>query len=161
MAKVTITFEGNSWHDALNEIMRTFSSQPQLLGDLLDERAPTPEPPPSPPVATASEPKKATRAKPSATKAPPPPEPEPEPELEPEALPPAPMPPASHMPALDVLKQVVTVAVRSAQKNGGPKKILELLPDFKSETGLDFVMNAKEEHRPALFNLVQAAGLDA
>jgi hypothetical protein len=151
MAKVIITFEADSWHDALTEIMRTFSNQPQQLSDFLDERAPTTEPAPDLPA-----PKKATRAKPSATKAP-----TPEPDDEPEVLPPAPMPPAPHMPTLEVLKQAVTVAVRAAQKNGGPKKILELLPDFKSETGLDFVMNAKEEHRPALFGLVRAAGLDA
>jgi hypothetical protein len=31
------------------------------------------------------------------------------------------------------------------------------LPDFKAQTGLDFVMNAKEEHRLALFELLQNA----
>lgn len=156
MAKVIVTFEADSWHEALSAIAGVMtvaapSAAPPLQGRNSDFVPNEPEPVPAP------EPKRAARAKPSATKASP--APEPEPELEPEA-PSAPTPPASSMPALEVLKQAVTVAVRSAQKNGGPRKILELLPDFKTETGLDFVMNSKEEHRPALYNLVRAAGLD-
>jgi hypothetical protein len=155
MAKVSITFEGDNWQDAMNAV---YSLMAMPAPDLHVPRAVTVEPSDDTP---APEPKKATRAKPSATKAstpPPEPEPEPEPELEPEPkTTPTQLP--AHMPTLEVLKQAVTVAVRAAQKNGGPKKILELLPEFKSETGLDFVMNAKEQHRPALYGLVQSAGL--
>jgi hypothetical protein len=148
MGKVTITFEGDSWLDVMTEITRTFSHQPATLSTapepiIHNPKDVAPEPP---------EPKKATRAKPSATKPPPPPEPEPE--IEPEEATPIDMPP------LEVLKQAVTVAVRAAQKNGGPKKILELLPEFKTETGLDFVMNSTEAHRAALYGLVKAAGLN-
>jgi hypothetical protein len=158
MAKVTITFEADSWPDAYSAIKqliveRSLQELPSETSAPLRELIGAPEPAPEP----ASEPKRVARAKPSAVKASPPPEPEPEPE--PVLEPSKPVPAA--MPALEVLKQAVTVAVRAAQKNGGPRKILELLPDFKTETGLDFVMNAKEEHRPALFGLVQAAGLDA
>jgi hypothetical protein len=67
--------------------------------------------------------------------------------------------PAAEIPPLDMLKSVVTNAVRLAQKGEGPKEILTLLPDFKSKTGLAFVMEAEDKHRPELFNLVLAANL--
>jgi hypothetical protein len=150
MAKVTITFEGENWDDvqralvlAGNEILKIKASSAPSEAE--PDQAPIP-----------AEPKKATRARPSATKAPEPSLPEPE-EIE------LPIPATAAeraMPALEVLKQAVTVAVRAAQKNGGPKKILELLPDFKQNTNVDFIMNCREEHRAALYNLVQAAGLD-
>lgn len=63
------------------------------------------------------------------------------------------------LPPLDVLKAAITTAVRQAQKGEGDPAILGLLPGFKTETGLPFVMNAEEKHRPALFNLIKQAGL--
>jgi hypothetical protein len=83
--------------------------------------------------------------------------PEPEPTTTP--APPPPPPPSADLPQLDALKQAVTVAVRQAQKGEGSRQILDLLPGFKSKTGLAFVMEAEDKHRPALFELVQAAGL--
>jgi hypothetical protein len=152
MAKITVTFEVDSWHEALSAIAGMVTSMPAPEPGYTASM-PASAPDPELHAAAAPEPKKATRAKPSATKAAPP---EPEPELEPEA--PAPRP-SANLPPLDVLKQTVTVAVRAAQKNGGPKKILELLPDFKQNTNVDFIMNCKEEHRAALYGLVQEAGL--
>jgi hypothetical protein len=70
----------------------------------------------------------------------------------------APTPPVN-LPPLDTLKAIVTNAVRLAQKGEGSKTILDLLPGFKDTTGLTFVMNAEDKHRPALYDLVQAAGL--
>ena len=107
-----------------------------------------PEPPPS--AVPEPEPAPKTR-KPRAARAVSAPEPE---------LPlPAPLPPARELPALETLKSVVTTAVRLAQKGEGSKKILELLPAFKDTTGLDFVMNAEDKHRAALYDLVSAADL--
>jgi hypothetical protein len=71
----------------------------------------------------------------------------------------APTPPPVDLPPLDTLKSVVTAAVRLAQKGEGSKAILDLLPGFKDATGLQFVMNAEDKHRAALYDLVQAAGL--
>jgi hypothetical protein len=71
----------------------------------------------------------------------------------------APAPPPADLPPLDTLKSVVTAAVRLAQKGEGSKAILDLLPGFKDATGLQFVMNAEDKHRAALYDLVQAAGL--
>lgn len=68
-------------------------------------------------------------------------------------------PAPTDLPSLDVLKAAITTAVRQAQKGEGDPAILGLLPGFKTETGLPFVMNAQEEHRPALFNLIKQAGL--
>lgn len=72
---------------------------------------------------------------------------------------PPPPPPPPDLPPLDALKAVVTAAVRLAQKGEGSRKIIDLLPGFKDATGLDFVMNAEDKHRGALYDLVQAAGL--
>lgn len=66
----------------------------------------------------------------------------------------------SNVPSLETLKQAITVAARAAMKNEGPKAILDLLPAFRDATGLDFVMNAQEEHRPALFDLAMQAGVE-
>ena len=97
-----------------------------------------------------SPPLKATVKKAKAAKATPPSEPEPELKFE----------PAVEPPPLDVLKAAVTTAVKAAQKNGGgTAAIVALLPAFKAETGLDFIANATEAHRGALFKLVGAAGL--
>ena len=63
------------------------------------------------------------------------------------------------VPDLDTLKSAVTVAVRNAQKGDGPKDILTLLPGFKTQTGLAFVMHAEDKHRRALYELLEAAGL--
>jgi hypothetical protein len=65
----------------------------------------------------------------------------------------------AYLPSLENLVHAVTTAVRLAQKGEGDDKILDLLPDFKKKTGLDFVMNATDTHRAALFELVKAAGL--
>lgn len=64
-----------------------------------------------------------------------------------------------HLPDLDALKNAVVAAVK-ATKMGGDTKVLDLLPDFKEKTGLQFVMDAKDEHRQALFDLIQKAGLE-
>lgn len=162
MTKFTLTFEADSWDGMRDALIvaatgRTSAEIKIALEQtqaVLDPSQAMPHPAKLStaeqfPDEPAPEPKKATRAKPSATKA------RPLPEAEPEEATPLDMPP------LEVLKQAVTVAVRAAQKNGGPKKILELLPGFKTETGLDFVMNSQEIHRPALYNLVRSAGLDA
>jgi hypothetical protein len=105
---------------------------------------PTPEPEPAPKT------RKPRAARPAVSA----PEPEPAP-----APAPAPAPPARELPALETLKAVITTAVRLAQKGEGSKKILELLPAFKDATGLDFVMNAEDRHRAALYDLVSAADL--
>jgi hypothetical protein len=82
--------------------------------------------------------------------------PPPEPELKPAPV----LKPAVEPPPLDVLKAVVTKAVKADQKSGnGSSSIRTLLPAFKAETGLDFIANATEAHRGALFKLVEAAGL--
>jgi len=63
------------------------------------------------------------------------------------------------IPSLDAIMQALIAAVRLAQKGEGPRKILDLLPAFKDSSGLDFVMQATEEHREALFDLLQDAGI--
>jgi hypothetical protein len=63
------------------------------------------------------------------------------------------------IPSLDAIMQALIPAVRLAQKGEGPRKILDLLPAFKDSSGLDFVMQATEEHREALFDLLQDAGI--
>lgn len=64
------------------------------------------------------------------------------------------------LPPLETLKHAITVAARAAMKNEGSKTILDLLPAFRDATGLDFVMHAQEEHRAALFQLAQQAGIE-
>ena len=63
------------------------------------------------------------------------------------------------IPSLDAIMQALIPAVRLAQRGEGPRKILDLLPAFKDSSGLDFVMQATEEHREALFDLLQDAGI--
>jgi hypothetical protein len=62
--------------------------------------------------------------------------------------------PEPDIPTLEALKEGITTAVRLAQKNQGPRMILDLLPSFKKSTGLDYISNAKEQHRRALFDLM-------
>ena len=63
------------------------------------------------------------------------------------------------LPPLESLKQALIAAVRLAQSGEGPTKILDLLPEFKESAGIDFIMDATEAHRAALFDLVQKAGI--
>ena len=63
------------------------------------------------------------------------------------------------LPPLETLKQAVIAAVRLAQKGEGSNKICEHVPAFKDATGLNFIMEATEAHRKALFDLVQNAGI--
>jgi hypothetical protein len=63
------------------------------------------------------------------------------------------------IPSLDAIMQALIPAVRLAQSGKGPTKILDLLPAFKDSSGLDFVMQATEEHRKALLDLLQDAGI--
>ena len=119
-----------------------------LTDEEYDARFAEPEAAPEPEPAPKARKPRAARGVVSA----PAPEPEPAPA-------PAPPPPARDLPALETLKSVITTAVRLAQKNEAPKTILELLPGFKDATGLDFVMNAEDRHRAALYDLVLAADL--
>ena len=63
------------------------------------------------------------------------------------------------IPELADLKSTITAAARKAMKKEGPTTILDLLPAFRDATGLDFVMNATEDHRMALYELAVAAGI--
>jgi hypothetical protein len=63
------------------------------------------------------------------------------------------------LPELKQLKDTITTAARKAMKKEGPTTILDLLPAFRDATGLDFVMNATEDHRMALYELAVAAGI--
>ena len=63
------------------------------------------------------------------------------------------------LPPLETLKQAVITAIRQAQKGQGSGKILELLPAFKARVKLDFITNAEERHRAALFDLARQAGI--
>jgi hypothetical protein len=162
MGKVFISFEAENDEDLVRLVMSYAArhswldkepppSAPELLADqatLTDQEydakhstsAPAPAPAPTPAPAAPK-----TR-KPRAVAPPPAPEPAPEPN-------------GIELPALETLKQVITTAVRLAQKGEGSKKILELLPGFKDKTGLDFVMNAEDKHRAPLYELVVAADI--
>jgi hypothetical protein len=140
-----------------------YPAQPSTAGDfpelpaLADPKQEGPEPAPEPAPAPRSH--KKTR---NASPAPTPPEPAPKvPEPQPPVAAQAPAAPAPEreLPSLDALKALVTAAVRAAQKGESSKTILDLLPDFKAKTKLDFVMNAKDEHRQALADLIEGAGL--
>jgi hypothetical protein len=150
MTKVCVTFEGDDWYEVTSHMCdvlgldRLPSGMPSARTTAKSEPEPEPEPRKS---------ARSHKSKPALVATSPV-------EKEPEPVTTAtPAPAARTMPPLDVLKQAVTTAVRAAQKSEGPKTILEMLPLFKKETGLDFVMNAQEEHREALFELVEAAGL--
>ena len=162
MTKVSLTFEADSWDDLMARIRAAGQAanaalleacEPQPLGELLKEPE-APEPAPAP-----RSHKKARSASPAPTPPEPAPNvPEPQPPVTAQA--PAPEPePERELPSLEALKAVVTAAVRAAQKKEGPTTILDLLPAFKAKTKLDFVMNAKDEHRPALAELIEGAGL--
>jgi hypothetical protein len=165
MAKVFISFEAENDED-LVRLVRSYAARhngaPSWLGkeqpppsspELLADQATLTDPEydakhsnaPAPAAPAPAAPK--TR-KPRAVAPPPAPAPEPEPE-----------PNGIELPALETLKQVITTAVRLAQKGEGSKKILELLPGFKDKTGLDFVMNAEDRHRAPLYDLVVAADI--
>jgi hypothetical protein len=180
MNRIVVSFEGVSWFDISCQMYAALGldrpAQPstadltpgearmQTLGEIFDEeealaaqiaKGPTPEPqPPATPPAKRSHKKANSASAPAPASAPEAaPEPLPTPEVKPEPR---------EIPALDVLKQAVTRAVRAAQKKepGAPLKILDLLPDFKRKTGLDFVMSAEDKHREALFDLIEDAGLE-
>ena len=68
---------------------------------------------------------------------------------------------SQNIPELADLKSTITAAARKAMKKEGPTTILDLLPSFRDATGLDFVMNATEDHRMALYELAVAAGIVA
>jgi hypothetical protein len=68
-------------------------------------------------------------------------------------------PSVEELPPLEYLKSIVSTAIRLAQKNEGDQKVLEHLQNFKTKTGLPFVMNSTEEHRAALYDLAVASGL--
>jgi hypothetical protein len=164
MTEISITFQGPNWghirfqmYEALG-IDHPAQASTAPVGFPVDEDngeggydegpgpgeiTPTPAPAPAPPRSH----KKRAKA--------PEPEPAPEPVTEPEPEP----EPSADMPTIEALKATVTQAVRLAQKKEGPTKILELLPEFKTKTGLGFVMDAEEKHRNALAGLIEAAGL--
>lgn len=171
MTSISLTFQGDSWfavraqmYDALG---LPIPAQPSTAGDMtvsekrittlaeiFDEQEARREPEPEATVAAPKPPKKARNV-------PPPVAPEPRPAV-PEPQPPVAQTsaaPERELPSLEALKAIVTAAVRAAQKGEGSKAILDLLPDFKAKTKLDFVMNAKDEHRPALADLITTAGL--
>jgi hypothetical protein len=173
MNKIAISFEGVSWFDISSQMYAALGldrpAQPstagearlQTIGEIYAEQdaqaAPATEPEPAAPP-TAATPAKRSHKKANSSAAPAPasaPEAAPEPLIEPEAS-------EREIPTLDVLKSAVTRAVRAAQKKepGASPKILDLLPDFKRKTGLDFVMSAEDKHREALFDLIEAAGLE-
>ena len=165
MTTITLHFQADSWHEIRYQMYATlgldYPAQPSTsLTNFPDdveaspapEPDPIPEPAPKPPKPTSRKPRSTQTVTPPAPEPEPEPAPEPEPELEPEA-------PARDLPTVEVLKAIVTQAVRLAQKKEGPAKILELLPEFKKATGLGFVMEAEEKHRAALADLIDAAGL--
>ena len=161
MTRVSLTFEADNWEDLMARIRAAGQAansallqayEPRPLEEVLKEPEPEAEPPAPP------KPKKARNIPPPAAPEPTPKVPEPQPPVIAQA--PAPEPePERELPSLEALKAVVTAAVRAAQKKEGPTTILDLLPDFKAKTKLDFVMNAKDEHRPALADLIEGAGL--
>ena len=64
------------------------------------------------------------------------------------------------IPSLEVLQQAVIAAVRLAQKGEGDlKKLVEHISAFKYANDVDFILNATEAHREALFDLVRNAGI--
>jgi hypothetical protein len=63
------------------------------------------------------------------------------------------------LPPLEALKQAVIAAVRLAQKGEGSNEIFAHVHAFRHATGLNFIMNATEAHREALFDLAQKAGI--
>jgi len=154
VAKLVLRFEADSWDELMSQL-RGVSAEPGAPSAAQDfpsdngedtQGEPASEPTPEP-AAAAPEPAKAPKTK--KVKPAPPPTPEPEPQAT-----------EIELPSLEALKTVVTQAVRAAQQKKGTARILELLPAFKAETGLEYVMNAQNEHRPALYSLLQSAGVE-
>lgn len=172
MTKVSVTFEADSWDDLYHQINQAAGKTPspfsddiappklQPVGDIMNEEeikaaAKIVEETAKVVFKPASA-KSATKKRPEQVA--PPPQTMPEPNIAPEF-------PVSvaqmEMPSLEDLKAAITIAVRAASKgNGSSRKILELLPGFKTKTGLDFVANATEEHRAELFLLTKLAGVN-
>jgi hypothetical protein len=63
------------------------------------------------------------------------------------------------LPPLEALKQAAIAAVRLAQKGESSNEIFKHVHAFRDATGLNFIMEATEAHRKALFDLVQNAGI--
>ena len=165
MTSITLHFQADSWNEIAEQMRHALflipgAPQPSTAGfpdDVEVNPAPEPDPiPPEPlpaPKATTRKPRSTQTATPSAPPTVPEPEPEPEPEVS------QPTKPARDLPTIEALKAIVTQAVRKAQKKEGSDKILELLPAFKAKTNLGFIMEATDEHRQALADLIDAAGL--
>jgi hypothetical protein len=182
MNKIAISFEGVSWFDISSQMYAALGldrpaapsiageARLQTIGEIYAEQGEAQAPPTEPePAAPPVAPAKRSHKKANSSAAPAPasaPEAAPEPlsvvDLKIPAGPPGQPEAEREIPALDVLKSAVTRAVRAAQKKepGASPKILDLLPDFKRKTGLDFVMSAEDKHREALFDLIEAAGLE-
>jgi hypothetical protein len=159
MSKVIFTIEAANAREMF-EVLETFNTSFLNVIEehsLVNETKPTPAPPP--PAPTPEPPKRSHKGNSGAAK-PPAPAPAPEPVAPPAPAAPKPPAPERELPQLDALKQIITNAVRAAQKGEGPKEILALLPGFKKKTGLDFVMNAADEHREALAQLLVEAGVE-
>ena len=174
MTQVSVTFQGDNWHAVRIQMYEAlgldYPAQPstndRAIFDeqeaeaakreekIMAQNMAEPEPTPAP---------RSHRKRNNASPAPSAPEPAPSvPEPQPPVVaqvPAAPAPQERDLPSLEALKAAVTAAVRAAQKKEGPTTILDLLPDFKAKTKLDFVMNAKDEHRPALADLIESAGV--
>ena len=167
MTQISVTFQGDSWfavrvqmyealgHPAQPSTAMSPEEIERIASDTIREKFFPPE------AEALSEPTPAPTKSKKARNVPPSTAPEPRPAV-PEPQPPVAQTsaaPERELPSLEALKAIVTAAVRAAQKGEGSKAILDLLPDFKAKTKLDFVMNAKDEHRPALADLITTAGL--
>lgn len=62
------------------------------------------------------------------------------------------------LPDLDQMVEVIVAAVRAGRKTGD-HAVEQMLPDFKQKTGIEHVMDAKDEHRQALYDFIHQAGL--
>jgi hypothetical protein len=62
------------------------------------------------------------------------------------------------LPDLDHMVEVIVAAVRAGRKTGD-HAVEQMLPDFKQKTGIEHVMDAKDEHRQALYDFIHQAGL--
>jgi hypothetical protein len=166
MTNISITFQGANWLDIALQMRSALDVKPlpafdEFPDDVEELAKSLPEPVPEAPVEPLSAPSRTRKTKPAPAPEPEAAKPAPVPPPAPPPAPPAPPPPVRELPPLDVLKGVVTQAVRLAQKKeqGASPKILELLPAFKTKTGLGFVMEATDAHKQALADLIEAAGL--
>lgn len=62
------------------------------------------------------------------------------------------------LPPLDKLILTITNAVREGRKTGN-KKVEGMLPALRQKIGLDYIADAKDDHRSALYAFTQEAGL--